>query len=146
MLSCHDVADFFLRQGDPEAGDLMSNLKLQKLVYYAQGLHLALHGKPLFSEPIEAWVHGPVSPTLYRRFKAFSSGAITEEPAVDLSRFSPVEIELLAEVYQVYGQFSAFKLREMTHGETPWMDTPKGEVIGHDVMAEFFKTRLVQAA
>ncbi|OQY42717.1 MAG: hypothetical protein B6240_13665 [Desulfobacteraceae bacterium 4572_87] len=53
---------------DEEAGDLISNLKLQKLVYYAQGFYLALYDEPLFNEPIEAWTHGPVIRELYRSY------------------------------------------------------------------------------
>ena len=48
MLSCYDVAQYFLAKADEDAGDLMSNLKLQKLVYYAQGFSLALFNKPVF--------------------------------------------------------------------------------------------------
>ena len=61
MLSCHDVAKYFLALTDEDAGDLISNLKLQKLVYYAQGFHLALFDTPMFGEPIEAWTHVPLS-------------------------------------------------------------------------------------
>ena len=61
-LSCYDVAQYFLAKADEDAGDLMSNLKLQKLVYYAQGFALVLLEKPLFPERIEAWIHGPVVP------------------------------------------------------------------------------------
>jgi uncharacterized phage-associated protein len=51
MLNCDEVAKYFLAQADEDAGDLISNLKLQKLVYYAQGFHLALYDIPLFPEP-----------------------------------------------------------------------------------------------
>jgi uncharacterized phage-associated protein len=64
MLSCHDVAKYFLSLTDEDAGDLISNLKLQKLVYYAQGFHLALYDELLFEETIEAWTHGPVIPEM----------------------------------------------------------------------------------
>jgi len=47
MHSCFDVAKYFLAQSSEDAGDLISNLKLQKLVYYAQGFSLALNGRPL---------------------------------------------------------------------------------------------------
>ncbi len=60
MLSCDDAAKYFLAQTSEDAGDLISNLKLQKLLYYAQGFHLALYDEPLFPEAIEAWTHGPV--------------------------------------------------------------------------------------
>ncbi len=51
MLTAFQIADYFLTLVDDEAGDGLSNLKLQKLVYYAQGFHLALTGKPLFGAP-----------------------------------------------------------------------------------------------
>lgn len=60
MLTCFDVADYFLTQSnetqsnDENSGDFLSNLKLQKLVYYAQGFSLALLNRPLFNEEIEA--------------------------------------------------------------------------------------------
>ncbi|MDX2267707.1 MAG: DUF4065 domain-containing protein [Bryobacter sp.] len=145
MLTCHDIANYFLATLDSEAGDLMSNLKLQKLVYYAQGFHLALYDKPLFDSPIEAWAHGPVVPELYHRFKAYGANAIPETPAIEVSHYGPQVLELLEEVSTVYGQFSATKLRNMTHEEAPWKQTPLGQVISHERMQQFFKTRLVQA-
>ena len=144
MLTCHHVADYFLKRVSGEdAGDLMSNLKLQKLAYYAQGLHLALYDTPLFPEPIEAWIHGPVVPDLYHRFKHFGSGAIEEIPDFDITQYTEEELEVLEEAYNVYAQFSAFKLRNMTHAESPWRTTPENQVISQESMRQFFKTRLV---
>ena len=60
MANCHDVAAYILAKQDDDSGDLISNLKLQKLAYYAQGFCLAMHGRPLFPEAIKAWKHGPV--------------------------------------------------------------------------------------
>lgn len=59
--SAMTVAKYFLSIPDRESGELISNLKLQKLLYYAQGYHVAMHGvsKPLFVEKIYAWKHGP---------------------------------------------------------------------------------------
>ena len=54
------------------------NLKLQKLVYYAQAWHLALRDVPLFEEDFEAWVHGPVIPALYQEYKKFGWRPILE--------------------------------------------------------------------
>ena len=142
MLSCHDVADYFLAQQDEESGDTISNLKLQKLVYYAQGFHLAMYGEALFSEPIEAWIHGPVVPELYQRFKQFGSGAIAPPTQIDYSKYGKQTKDLLNEVYSVYGQFSGWKLRNMTHDEAPWANTPKNGVIPHTAMVEYFRTLL----
>ena len=76
MASAHDVAKYFLSLIDEDAGDTISNLKLQKLVYYAQGFHLALFDRPLFNEEVKAWMHGPVVPDLYHEYKIYGSNAI----------------------------------------------------------------------
>lgn len=143
MARARDVAEYILRlayaEDEPE---LVSHLKLQKLVYYAQGFHLAIYNQPLFSEQIEAWPHGPVCPELYHVYKRYDADPI--EPDLDYEpNLSPEEEELIAEVYQVYGQYSAWRLREMTHEEPPWRKTPQEEIISHKAMAEFFKTQLI---
>jgi uncharacterized phage-associated protein len=140
-ISANDVADYFLSKNDETAGDLISNLKLQKLLYYAQGFHLAITGKPLFLDRIEAWTHGPVVPTVYHRFKAYGETAL---PAAGRRPTFGKKIgELLDEVYQVYGQFSAWKLREMTHEEDPWKNAHQGAEISHSSLKSYFKTLLV---
>ena len=142
-ISALDVAQYFLDAIDAEVGDNLSNLKLQKLVYYAQGFHLAMHGTPLFHDPIEAWAHGPAVPTLYRRFEGHGSGALPRADRGDYSDFDGPTRDLLDEVLQVYGQFSAWKLRDMTHEEPPWRLTPLNGVIAHELMASDFRTLLI---
>lgn len=142
MLSCYDVAQYFLAKADEDAGDLMSNLKLQKLVYYAQGFALALLDRPLFPEPIEAWVYGPVVPALYHEYKGFGSGPIPSPVSLDFEKYDQEARELLDEVYATYGQFAAWKLRNMTHDEPPWRDTPEGWVITHEALRDYFSTRV----
>ena len=117
------VADFFLNFVHKH-GDVLTNLKLQKLVYYAQAWHLALKGKPLFDDEIQAWVHGPVVPSLYVRFKKYRWEVVTEKPNwPDLP--DPV-CKHLVEVFSVYGKFSAWDLERMTHQELPWQNARKG--------------------
>ena len=144
MLTCFDVADYFLAHCDEESGDIISNLKIQKLTYYAQGFSLVLLGKPLFNEKIEAWMHGPVVPELYRKYRDCGNGALPASENFDAKKFSEDEIELLDEVYKVYGQFSAWKLRNMTHEEQPWKDAyiegAVSQEITLDSMKGFFKT------
>lgn len=143
-LSCHEVAQYFLAQMDEDAGDLISNLKLQKLVYYAQGFALALYGRPLFPERIEAWTDGPVVPELYHEYRGHGSDSIPYPGEADLSVYDAQTRELLDEVYAVYGQFSAWKLRDMTHSEPPWCDTPSGQEIQHDDLMSYFATRVAR--
>ena len=71
MLTANDVADFFLSSIDSEPdGENISNLKLQKLLYYAQGTSLSILGRPLFADPIINWQHGPVVSTVYHQYKS----------------------------------------------------------------------------
>lgn len=141
MASVRDVAKYFIHLAD-ETDDGISNLKLQKLVYYAQGFYLALNnGKPLFEENIEAWAHGPVVPEIYHEYKKYGREAIDiEEKDVALT---PAEKEHLDEVFEVFGQFSAWKLRNMTHEETPWIEN-EGEagVIPKLELKKYFETRV----
>lgn len=143
MLTCHNVADYFLAQQDEDSGDTISNLKLQKLVYYAQGFHLAIFDAPLFQEKIEAWTHGPVVPDLYHNFKKYGSGSIPPCNNLDLSIFDDPTKSLLDEVYNIFNQFSGWALRNMTHEEAPWKNhEADASVIPLEEMKTFFKTRI----
>ena len=143
-IPIEEVANYFLDKLDIETEDCISNLKLQKLVYYAQGFVMALTDKKLFDEPIEAWEHGPVVRSLYQKYKENGSAAITKTKDLEYKSLSkyPEVMEILDEVYQVYGQFSAWKLRNMTHDETPWLDTNRNDVITDCKMLTFFKTQI----
>jgi len=143
MLSAHEIAKYFVSLVDEEAGDSISNLKLQKLLYYAQGFSLAFFDRPLFSESIKAWAHGPVVPQVYHDYKQYVSNPIPVTE-VNLDNYSTEVRDLLDEVYSVYGQFTASKLRDLTHAEKPWMSTPQSETISQESMKLFFKTLLVQ--
>ena len=70
IYSAQDVANWFLAKADYEAGDVITPLKLQKLLYYAQGWTLAILNKNLFEEDFQAWTHGPAIPSIYRKYKA----------------------------------------------------------------------------
>lgn len=148
MPSCIDVAKYFLSKSSEDAGDTISNLKLQKLIYYAQGFSLALLDEPLFGEPIEAWMHGPVSPHVYQAYRDFGSGAIPAPEVFDPRVFTRKQLDLLDEVYGVYGQYSAWKLRELTHTEAPWKDNYEPGRYSREIpvaeMKKFFVENLVE--
>jgi uncharacterized phage-associated protein len=131
------IAKAIIERSNPEYGDVITNLKLQKLLYYCQGFYLALNKKtPLFDEDIVAWQYGPVVPEIYHQYKdAGSQVILPSQEKVDLDNNT---IELIDEVYKVYGQFSAIKLMEMTHEESPWKETPIRGVISKDLMFDYF--------
>jgi len=147
MVSCFDVAKYFITLVESDAGDSISNLKLQKLVYYAQGFHVAMYNEPLFPERIFAWAHGPVVEELYHAFKKFGANPIIisddEMRETDWDQFTPEHHALLDEVYTVYGQFTATKLRNMTHQEPPWKNVQQGDEITLAVMKEYFRTLVI---
>ena len=135
-----DIAKTFITFVNPEYGDFLSNLKIQKLLYYAQGLNLALHNEPLFDEKIIAWQYGPVVEEVYYEFKKFSNGGIPPFEAHSNDILSDSEIDVLREVYDVFGQFSATKLVEMTHSETPWQTTKIRNEITKPKLKQYFLT------
>ena len=144
MLSALDVANYFLTLAshEEEEGELISNLKLQKLVYYAQGFCLAITGKPAFPEPIEAWMHGPVIPDLYHAFKEYGVAPIPPPDEFNFEKY-PEEIRaVLDDVYDVYGKYSAVGLRALTHQDPPWKDTSRGCTIPLAKMKEYFATQI----
>lgn len=137
------VAQALISLSKPELGDFISNLKLQKLLYYCQGFHLALYERPFFTEKIIKWQYGPVVPEVYSLYKDFGREAIPLDPNFKNNLLNQTEIELIEEVYQVYGQYSALKLMDMTHREQPWLAVDMSEEISLDSMKTFFKNYLV---
>lgn len=143
MATALDVAKFFIAHGSNSEDGGISNLKLQKLVYYAQGYHLAIFDKPLFEDEIEAWAHGPVAPNVYHHYKTNGSSPIPFEEYVSREAFSDEQLDFLVEVYDVFGQFSVWKLRNMTHDERPWLENEgSASQIPKSTMCDYFKTRL----
>ncbi len=140
------IADYFIWLAN-ETGSYISNLKLQKLVYYAQAWYLALYGQPLFDEDFEAWIHGPVIPELYREYKNFGWKPILKD--VSSPDFSEEIQDFLEELTEVYFGCDAFELEQMTHHEDPWiqargnlsLDAPCSFVISKASMKEYYKTR-----
>lgn len=143
MIKAQNVAKYFLSRANESEDSDISNLKLQKLIYYAQAFHLAIFDKPLFNDDFEAWTHGPVCPEIYRQYKSFGASPIISNSEADVELFSQEQIELLEEVNEVFGQFSAWKLRNMTHEDTPWQEKEAtAGTIEKSSMMEFYKTRL----
>lgn len=140
-LKAKQVAEYFLALEEEDAGDTISNLKLQKLCYLAQGFYLAIYGKKLFDEEIEAWTHGPVVPELYHVYKEYKNQAIPKPKKLDFSIYDEETIEFLNEIYSVFGQYSAWVLRNITHAGKPWKDAynENGGVISIDSMKKWFK-------
>jgi len=150
------IANYFIwkAQRDKDKGPL-TNKKLQKLLFYSQAWNLVFNKKKLFSEDIEAWVHGPTVPIVYVEYKDFGSRPISKD--IDTSEFdkiNKIEKKLLDEIWDVYGKYDGDYLEELTHNEEPWQKARKGleidessnNTIDEDVMGEYYTQRLKQVA
>ncbi|NES73231.1 MAG: DUF4065 domain-containing protein, partial [Okeania sp. SIO2D1] len=120
-----DIARYFLCCVDREAGDTISPLKLQKLVYYAQVWSLVLRDKPLFYQEIEAWMYGPVVRDVWNKYQDYKYRDIPA-PAQLNATFAEDEIEILEEVWDNYGELSARQLTNLAQSETPWLKAREG--------------------
>ena len=144
-------ANYFVSLSN-DTGNLISNLKLQKLVYYAQAWNLAVFKTRLFQADFQAWVHGPVVPALYVKYKPFQWLAIKDD-AVSRSfhneymcSLSEEQQRILSEVVDGYFGSTAYELEQMTHNEDPWIktrgelpaDQPSSEVITDALMIEYY--------
>ena len=122
-----------------------SNLKLQKLLYYSHGWFLGLFDRVLFLEPFEAWVRGPVVPSVWREYNRYAWKPILE--AVGEPALTKGVREHLDEVMGAYGDHSAYTLERLTHRETPWIKArgdllPKAsstQVISTEEIHSYFK-------
>lgn len=145
MYKAKDIAKWFLNknriQMNFEDSEYITNLKLQKLLYYAQGFYLAKKDAPLFNDDFLAWEHGPVIRKIYDEYKKNGSDGIKFEEDFNLEIDKETE-RVLEEVYERYGQYAAWKLRNMTHEETPWQTTPRNEIITKQKIKDFFKTKV----
>lgn len=133
LYSPKSIANFFLDLAK-SSGELISPMKLQKLVYYAHGWYAGYTGQPLIDETIEAWQYGPVISSLYHDFKQFGSGAInrkaTNFDGVTFREVPPPEDPVirtfLQNVWSSYSPFTGLKLSELTHStDGPWDKTWK---------------------
>ena len=149
------VANYFLERAQA-VGEEISPMKLQKLVYYAQGWHLGILGEPLIDEQVEAWRFGPVIRSLYHEFKEFGNQPIDRLAKKSTpSNFSEPRIpkdpgptrDILDKVYESYVGYSASRLSMMTHAPgTPWSRTvedyggsvPRGTDIPQDLIRKHF--------
>ena len=120
-MNIFEIAKAFLSM------ESMSNKKIQKLCYYAQAWHLALNGEPLIDCEFEAWIHGPVCPQLYRKYKSNGYQNICKEARLPESIATDSYVkEFLESIYNIYGNKSGDDLELLTHNESPWKNARIG--------------------
>ncbi len=121
-----------------EKGDSVSPKKLQKLLYYVEAWNMVHIGEPLINEEFEAWVHGPVLPSVYRQLKGFGfnnlqvineeedSAAKEIQGIIEKNKLSDDQLGVIYSVLNKYGGLSAFELEMLSHNEAPWVEARGG--------------------
>jgi uncharacterized phage-associated protein len=138
-----------------------SQLKLQELVYYSEGWHLAYFEYPLINEDFEAWVHGPVVRSLWDHFKGrgnyFTEWHLKPEQAENIKAqfnhfLQPEQLELIEDVLKEYGDKSAYHLETLSHSEAPWRMARSGHapserseaIISKEIMKKYYQSILAK--
>lgn len=117
-MNIQQIANWFLSK------EPMSHKKLQKMCYYAYCWNWVLNNNRLFNEEFQAWVHGPVCPQLYAKYRG---NGWRDIPKYEGDMNLPEEVEnILEEVMFAYGHLNGNQLESLTHKEQPWLDARKG--------------------
>lgn len=153
MYCVEDVAEWFILNVEN-----VTNKKLQKLVYYAYSWYLTLFNEDknhlenrLFSVKCEAWIHGPVVPQLYSKYKKYYSNVIPVDSKGEKNfEFSEDVLDLLMQIKDVYGKYNGNQLESISHQEEPWINARKdctpNEICSNTIdditIFEFYSKRL----
>ncbi|MCI8269001.1 MAG: DUF4065 domain-containing protein [Lachnospiraceae bacterium] len=148
MYNVMDVARYVVNYSI-EIGRPVSNLKLQKLLYFIQVAFISQYGLPCYEEPIIHWRHGPVVESVYQKYKAYGAENITDKELeyfsfsfnVDTrsfmiepkkyneSVFEFSHLMLIRSIIESYKDTSPWEMVDLTHKEEPWKRTDRNEEI-----------------
>lgn len=122
--SARAIANYFISLMDKD-GDALTPMQILKLVYIAHGWNLAINGRLLVEDPVEAWRYGPVIPDLYHGVKKFGRhhviGPIGGGRRATVRNAHEEDIDLAETILAKYRDWEAFELSRMTHHKgTPW--------------------------
>lgn len=119
MYSALEVARYIIAY-ESSQGRTVSNLRLQKLLYFVQSWFLAVTGRACFADDLEAWDYGPVVPEVYRRYKIFGSTMIPPLDKTEQSNISIQDQQLIDSALEICAEQSTRRLVEISHNQDPW--------------------------
>lgn len=153
-MRINDVCNYIILK-TKNAGESLSVLKLQKLLYYSQAWHLAFYGEPLFEGRFQAWVHGPVSREIYDRFAGtkslYSEVTLKDVPEdFDLNSVPEGKQNHIDDILEAYAKYRGSQLEEMSHHEEPWLEARRGyrsserceKEISEETMRQYYAKRI----
>lgn len=143
MYSALSVARYIIMYCN-KCGKTISNLKLQKILYFVQAEFLVSKGYPCFSERIEAWDFGPVVPDVYYNYRVYGAASIPSSKDSQYCPFDKEDKEIVDSIIDDCSSYSASELVEITHNQTPWKNAyrqSKSGLISNDSIKAFFEER-----
>lgn len=155
MKNINQICDYVILRLKQEEDMPLSNIKLQKLLYYIQAWHLTFKNKVLFDGDFQAWVHGPVNRQIYDRFNStkylYSEIGLKDVQDKEIAtKLTQEEISHIDKVLEVYAPYSGVELEEMSHKEEPWINARHGYapnqrcevIINNDLLGDYFRKRI----
>lgn len=139
MAHVKDVAKYFISLSKESSPYAITPLKLQKLLYYAQGFYLRDNDEPLFDDDLLAWDHGPVNRGVYEEYRKYKYHTIPSIPFDYNGKLTREERMAIKEAWKEFGDLDGKTLEELTHQEDPWLFTHKDEVIEIELISEYFR-------
>lgn len=126
----------------------LTQMKVMKLLYYVQGVNLAVNDEKAFPEKIVAWKYGPAVEAVHQKYSGCRAitGTISQS---DLDDYHEIEDDpelgaVVNAVQDAFGDESAVELMRQTHHEMPWQKTPQSTVISPELMKAFFLKEVVE--
>lgn len=159
-----DVSEYIINLGFAAERPL-SNISIQKILYFIQGFHLATNEDVLFNEKIYAWEYGPVVKEVYDTYKVYGNnfilpinnfenkyyGLFGQRTFANLDRIAEDQKEFVFSIWNLFKDYAPFELVQITHANgSPWHELykkyngsiPKNTVIDTGDMKSYFKTLL----
>lgn len=115
-----DIAEYVLNYCKKNYDSYISNLRLQKILYYIQGEYVGTYHEPLYDNHIEAWTYGPVVPDAYYNYNSYGADKIKGFNDIDFSIFTDREKQLMNRVIERYKEGNIWSIVAQTHDESPW--------------------------
>lgn len=145
MYPANQIASAFIEKAIKDKAYL-THMKLQKLIYISNGIHLALKGEPLINEPIETWDYGPVIHSVYQNYKMFGGTQISVNPFENMTssiKLTDAAKKAIDDAWVVGKDVDGIQLSNWTHkDDSPWTAAKKEKlsVIPNEEMESYFKT------
>jgi len=131
-----DIAKVLLIKAKKLSNDL-TQIDLNKLSYYINGVSLAIFDSPAYQEKTLNWKYGPVVEELYQEY-SFYKGNIIPVPSNELKLSEGLE-KVIELVISSYGKYKPWSLVELTHNEDPWRNTKQNQIITTELIKRYFK-------